>query len=500
MKTKSSTSASLSALLLLTLTACTDRQARAESALEKAAVPLTDEAVLMAFAGAVDGPGSEPREGTTVDVSATILEALASSRECESPSQCELITRSSVVIKGATNPHPDWPQLEPIEEVALVGLSRDRTCEWSLVARSRSGWLDPMWLGVSAAGCKTPLDDGAIEHDGGLWFPIAVAHDGLAIRIEAQTIAHSEELVAIWDDPQKSAAISRTRAVLLCRVHPLGAGGLACTTASDPPTTMTGTTKALYAKAPLEPGSKLLPMSRSPEVTTLASRWLIAPPTDAEKPLLLAEVLSRYQSTETELHPLGEKLPTALVDRTNLSLLVLHRGAMTWLSTHYASYENETLHITRTERTPGLLRVDYERVFEGPTRVTWRFTELVTATHHVRLATGVELSVDGKPLRAWSRTIEADPKGVTLRASRGELAWFRGTGRFTYPELERAATRWRLGFARAWETVAHEPTSFPERNRSEFAMKEGRGRLVTLPGYAEPINWAVVDVVTPLPR
>lgn len=499
MKTKSSTSASLSALLFLTLTACTNRQARAESAIEKAPVTLTDEAVLMAFARAVDGPRSEPREGSTVDVSATILEALASSGECEPPTQCELIIRGNVVIKEATPPAPDWPQLEPIEEVALVGLSRERICEWSLVARSKSGWLDPMWLGVSAAGCKTPLDDGAIEHDTELWFPVAVAHDGLAIRIEAQTIAPSDELVAIWDDPRKSAAISRTRAVLLCRVHPLGAGGLACTTASDPPSTMTGTARLLYATAPLEPGSKLLPMSRSPEVTTLASRWLIAPPTDAKEPLLLAEVLSRYQRTETEFHSLGEKLPTVLVDRTNLSLLVLNRGATTWLSTHYASYANETLRITRVERTSGLLRVDYERILDGSTRVTWRFTELVTATHHVRLAAGVELSVDGKPLRSWSRTIEADPQGVTLRANRGELAWFRGTGRFTYAELERATARWRLGLARAWEAVAQEPTSFPERSRSEFAMKEGRGRLVTIPGYAEPTNWAVVDVVTPLP-
>lgn len=477
---------------------CVGREAQGRPA--RPSTPLTLEETLLAFDQSVGGPSDTVREGDIIEAHSTLFEAVARG-DCEHESpDCEVIVKHRLPAKGDIAPRPDWPRMESLEEVALVGLDLERRCEWSLVARSRSGWLDPIGLGTSAAGCKAPLDDGAIENNSGLWFPLAFTSNGLALRIEAQTIEHSDELMRVWDEPTTNTTVSRRREVLLCQIHPLGRGGLACASESEPSRPLSGNLEALFATPPVATGSKLLPLSESSKVSSLEAKWILAPLIESADPTSLTEVLSRYRLAQTELHAVEPDGPTVLLERLDPALLLLDRGLTRWISGHFTSFANESLHITRTEALPGVVRVDFERIVDGPTRVTWRFTELVTATHHVRLATGVEISVDDRPVRAWSRELAADRDGVTLRAVRGELAWFRGTGRFTWPELERATQRWRIGFAHAWTTVADEPTTLADKAESEFRIKESVGRLVTLPGYAEPTDWAVVDMVRKLPR
>lgn len=477
---------------------CVGREAQGQPA--RPSTPLTLEETLLAFDQSVGGPSEHAREGDVIDAHSTLFEAVARG-DCEHESpDCELIVKHRLFVKGESAARPDWPKMESLEEVALVGLDLERRCEWSLVARSRSGWLDPIGLGTSAAGCRAPLDDGAIENNSGLWFPLAFGLDGLALRIEAQTTEHSDELVRVWDEPTTNVTVSRRREVLLCQVHPFGRGGLACASESEPSRPLSGNLEALFATPPVATGSKLLPLSESSKVSSLEAKWILAPLIESVDPTSLTEVFSRYRLAQTELHTVDADGPTVLLERLDPALLLLDRGQTRWISGHFTSFENETLRITRTEARPGVVRVDFERVVDGPTRVTWRFTELVTATHHVRLATGIEITVEGRPVRSWSREVSADRDGVTLSAGRGELAWFRGTGRFSWSELERATQRWRTGFARAWATVADEPRRLAGKDESELRMKETVGRLVTLPGYAEPTDWAVVDMVRKLPR
>lgn len=480
------------------LVSCVGREAQGRPA--RPSTPLTLEETLAAFDQSVGGPSDNPREGDVVEAHPSLFEAVAQ-EDCERESpDCELTVKHRLLVKGDIAPPANWPRMERIEEVALVGLDLERRCEWSLVARSGSGWLDPIELGTSADGCRTPLDDGAIENSGGLWFPLAFSADGLALRIEAQTFEPSEELVQVWDEPTTRVTVSRRREVLLCQVHPFGHGGLACASESEPSRPLSGNLETLFAAAPIAAGAKLLPLSAASQVGTLEAKWVLAPLIESTAPSPLTEVFSRYRLARVELHALEPNGPTVLVERLEPAILLVGRGHVHWVGSHLTSYENESLSITRTEARPGVVRVDFERVVDGPTRVTWRFTELVTATRHIRLATGVEIAVDGQPVRAWSREVSADRDGVTLSAGSGELAWFRGTGRFTWSELERATVRWRVGFARAWTAVADEPRRFSDKDESELRIKETVGRLVTLPGYAEPTDWVVLDVVRRLPR
>ena len=490
------TTASL--VLSLVIASCAGRDARGEPASTQPD-PLSAEERLAAFEQTVQGPSDVVDEGGSVDVHPSLFASVARNTCERETKDCELVVAHRHRVKGASPQLPNWPELEPIEEVALVGLAFARRCEWSLAARSRSGWLDPIHLGTSGDGCRTPLDDGAIENHSGLWFPLHFVADGLSLRVEAQTLEHSDALVEVWDEPSRTVTVSPRREVLLCRVHPLGRGALACATESEAAPPMTGNAKALFSAAPVPAGSKLLPLSEASRVSSRQARWILGPPITPEPSTPLTRVFSAYRNTQLEVHPLGPDLPMVLVDRLEPIVLLLDRGQVRWLSVHHVGFENESVRITGTEAGPGLVRVDFEHAVDGPTRVTWRFTELVTATHHVRLATGVEIAIEGSPIHAWTRQVQADSASVTLRAGTGALAWFRGTGRFTYQELERATSRWRSAFAEAWYAVSEEPTTFPNQGRSELS-KVGLGRLVTIPGFAEPINWNVVDSARPLGR
>ncbi|HRE90210.1 MAG TPA: hypothetical protein PK095_13835 [Myxococcota bacterium] len=491
------TTASL--VLCLVGVSCVGRDARGERARPTPIEPLTAEQALAAFDQTVGTPSDEDREGDRVEAYASLFEAVAQ-HPCESGTKgCELIVAHRHLVKGESAQLPNCPELEPIEEVVLVSHALERRCQWSLAARSRVGWLEPIDLGTSAAGCRAPLDDGAIENNSGLWFPLSFVGDGLSLRIEAQTHEYSDALVTVWDEPSTKVTVSPRREVLLCRVHPYGRGTLACATESEALPPMTGDAKTLFAAAPVPAGSKLLPLGEASRVSSLPARWILAPRVTPEPSSLLTHVFSPYRDTHLDALPLGPNLPTVLIERLEPKILVVDRGETRWVGGHHANYANESLTVTRTQASPGLVRVDLERVVDGPTRVTWRFTELVTATHHVRLATGVEIATAGATVRAWTRRVEADQSSVTLSAATGALAWFRGTGRFTYEELELAVPRWRAAFAQAWLAVSTEPTRFPGEERSEL-LKSSVGRLVTIPGFAEPTNWTVVDSIRPLRR
>jgi hypothetical protein len=481
------------------LAACT---ARSEPMAEAAEPEESDETLLARFDQSVRSPDLLEVYESEVEVYTTLDEVLQANQELCDPPPCgpssTTIRFRTRVAAGTSATPPHWPLQQAIEEVALAGVHRNSSCSWRLAVRSAAGWLTPLYLGSSARGCRSALDDDAIGSWEPLWFPIGVEIVGATLRIEAQ-VFEREGLDTVWDDPKAVVTVTRRREVTLCQLHALGPGVLACTAKAEGDRSLRGDASTLYSAPPFASGSAELPWSDADKVgSVLPARWLLTPIAGSadENVGHLARLLDSYEPIRIEVYPLGPGLPTVVVRRDSPALLLLDRGRATPLSSQRANYLNERV-VGTGSGGAGLVRVDFERTVEGGTTVAWRWAELVTATHWVRLATGVTITSAGARVSGWDREVRADLSGVTLSGSSGELAWFRGTGRYTFEGLASAVARWRLGFARAWSAVADEPLRMPATEVEDG--KDAVGRLVTVPGFAEPVNWTVSDEVEVLP-
>jgi len=475
--------------------------------------PHDDEAVVAGFTDAVGQIAWREDDGDEVapEVYAT-LEAMLETRAVHegcSGGVCK-VTRSLLVHRTSESaPAPSqWPTLDTLTEVAVFGVSYARNCTWFVATRTSRGWLEPIQLGGSARDCAVPLDDWVLGNHATLWFPVAIQHDADAVRIEAQVV-ESEGLYEIWDDPKAVATINRHRSVTVCRIGVFGSGTLACSERDEVAPAIRTSAAGLIAAAPLAPGPESFPLREAHRVgLELPARWIIAPraPTSETDPVdrpqslgKLTETLSRYSAAAVAQVSLGLDKPTVLINRTVPTIGVFDAGRYREISNRFASFVNEELEVTAIHGFDGGVQVDLSRTVRGDTTVTWRWSELITTEYQVMLARGVEFAVDGKHVASWERKVSADTTGVTLSGGRGELAWFRGTGRYTWDELAHATRRWRLAFARAWEPVSGEPTRRADgRDPHDEFTKDIVGRVVTIPGFVEPVNWAVVDAVTPI--
>jgi hypothetical protein len=306
--------------------------------------------------------------------------------------------------------------------------------------------------------------------------------------------------------------------VQLCVNGAYGPGTFACAREAIPAKSAAGAMEPKGAPKPAQrPNTArvegLLPFTEATRVGLEgAAKWYVAPsssPSDRGATSLREALDSSGASVRLPIGSTGAGgagAGTVLANRWGLYLT--RDGRLRRLSARQPSVENERFDLIGNEAGPGFARVDFSRTMEGEVEATWRWSEIVTPRHHIALATGVELRAGSEPIARWERRLEVDEAGVTLRAGAGQLAWFRGVGRFTWNELEQATAKWRLAFARAWEP--HRPLPPPagdappeprvDETKDVHLSKMRSAPLETLPGFVEPLDWAVVDAVHPLER
>lgn len=430
---------------------------------------------------------------------------------------------ADLVLPPLRPPLSELPRHHPITRALVVGTARSEACSWMLLLQTEGGWLRPKQLGDSPRGCKTPIhrarpggggESGEPDLEETAFFPLDVQVQGSALRLVAQSVADWSELELVAGEhiPVMDERAWRVE-VRLCVNGALGPGTFACSreaVPARPQSDTQGPKGATRTSANPLTGvvAHLLPLSEAARVgAELAASWDLAPPIvparvgapSLDEALSGGAVVSRL--------PLGPPGPSGSAPSSVLAspwgLYLARAGQLRRLSSHYSGLENERFTLTHSQAGLDHVRVDLSRTLEGEVEVTWRWAEIVTPSRHIALATGVELRAKGELTARWERRLEVDADGVTLSPGAGQLAWFRGVGRFAWDELERATARWRLAFARAWEPhwqkppPAGEPKPGPaEQDTKDIYLSKMRSApLMTLPGYAEPLDWAVVDAV-----
>jgi hypothetical protein len=477
-------------ILTLTLVACAPRSESSEARREEPPTYPDDQIVAAALQStraltlekevALDPP--EARGWRTLgDLARDAKWELAS---CTTDECAGLTTRLSVPVaaKDPLELTPHRPYGSPFVEVRLLSVDLPKRCDWVLVARSKDGWFGPLELGSSAHGCTRPVDLVLVDELAPLWFPIATqALDG-GLRLEGQgaTEAGSMDL---------AGSTGLTRVTYLCRVGAAGPDTLACAR-EEVVVTPEVTWKSLGEARPIAPSSpSMAPGDLASVGATKEAYWILGmAPTEVLPSWMNASVCH----VETAL---DRDEPVVVTSRaTGYSVNSIRAGRARKRLSVYADYANETLAVRRVERVGDSVVVAAERVVQGPAQITTRWVDIVRVDRRFRLATGVTLEVGGERVGGWEREVVVEADGVRLSSRDGALAWFRGTGRFTWAELERQIPRWQKAFGRAWEASLRDPAT----RRKKASDREEIGTTVALrmvPGFIEPLDDAVIDDV-----
>lgn len=472
------------------LVACTPRGASHASD----PPPIADADLDAAFLQATNALRFEPldveRRDDHVSPVVPSLAALATAESWGAVGPCQddtcdgLVEHARVPFTGPPPPAPTHrTQGPPIEELRVVATTRSPLCVWRLVARTRSGWLPSRLLGESAAGCTRPFDANALEPDVVPFFPLAITSTSDALRIEGQ---------GVGPDPDDWERRRLRRVVTLCRKNPLGPDTVAC--ASEDAATAGMPEPTLNAPR-LTADPSFLPLAAAARVgTDLPAAWFVAPPPSPHADVL--RPLTYWHEVRAREAPLTDDARVLVIATDGMIRVLLLRpsGALA-LASHYADFDNDTLALEHVTAAPGVVRVALSLTSDGPTRVSWHWEELITPRRQLRLATGVALAADGAPLGAWRRAITADADGVTLAAAEGSLAWFRGTGHFTWDALAARLPHWQRAFAKAWQVHRQPPAG---RDIDELG-KDHITRLALVPGTLEPLHRPVVDLARAIP-
>ncbi len=405
-------------------------------------------------------------------------------------------------------------------EVRLVAHHGSADCAWSLVARAPEGWLAPLAIGTSPPGCKQVFDRETPERMGRWWYPLAFTQDpsdARVFRVEGQgNIAQD----LYQGGPEKLAPRRIDRVVLLCRVD---ATALACSTrqvsARTVITTLAGSPAVPLANhaapsrstmlAPL-PAALTDPLAPDPTFTPLADAAHIGRDWDAEwhvRPNATSErALYGFGAGIVQRLPFraGEDMVVASGERYVRVMLV--RGtAVSEAVTAMDLLANAASRLDGIATFPGVVRVRITRTVDGTEggkdalTVAWHWEEIFVAgppARHFRLLTGITLTRAGAALAGWQREVVPEPNGLRLVERAGAIAWFRGTGRYTWDALAASLPRWRLQMAEAFQQVPPPPRK--PASQADERRGDSVGSLELLPGTIEPLYEIFLDEVTRL--
>ncbi|MCC6622622.1 MAG: hypothetical protein IT385_15270 [Deltaproteobacteria bacterium] len=370
-----------------------------------------------------------------------------------------------------------------IERVRLIGLKQPSACAWRLVFGVQQGWLPSIELGESAAECLRPLDAELVTSSMRIWFPLTFDVDASGVRVEGQGLEPSYELIEGAVSPLHRTSI--TRVVHLCRID---GAVVACAQRSGPGGHAIGPVAAVVRAKPIAPDPAFAPRSEIGAVgREVLAEWRRGPGVDP----ILASVLADVGTTRIHDVPMGGegRVLVASGDR-HAQIYVARAGLVRRLAAPYPVFENERLGVEGVSRDGDAVRVRMVRVNEGDATVTWRWDEILTATWHAHLATGISVTLADGSSVGWTRRIKVGPGGVSLTEAAGALAWFRGTGSYTWDELGSVAARWERQLEAAFAAAPREAA----RDVDEMG-KQRVARLTLVPGFVEPVGTTIVDRV-----
>ena len=448
-----------------------------------------------------------PTESEPIATYATLADLLrvdgwAGCQACSGDICACLTTRATLTVPA---PQPNAPPPD-VREVRLVGHQSPDRCAWMLLIKARDGWLAPYPLGTSPADCRTTLDATSPDQLDVWWYPLAVSQTPadpstpFAFRLEGEG-ADTRTLFSAT--PEVPAARTIDRIVWLCRVD---GHALACAMQSTPARTVVARLDAPLAAAlttPLDPDPTLAPLSAAARVgTTWNADWIVTPSAD---PLTQERRFGTNRVQTVPFRP-GQTLAIAAGERfVRVQLQADHQ--VYDLALIGAERPNEALELTGVVTTPGLVRVQLARAIKaegvtGALDVLWQWEELFVAAppaRHVRILTGIALADARGPLASWRRDLVADAQGLDLREHDGALAWFRGTGHFTWEAFAARLPAWRRAMGQAFQAAPRDRrrrhAGAPE---SEAGLDDFVAQLELLPGFIEPLAEIFADEVAPL--
>ncbi len=399
----------------------------------------------------------------------------------------------------------------PTERMVPEGEDPSGPCAWRLVTRSEHGWLSSIWLGNSPAGCERTLDAKLGDLGGTYWFPLALSGAGDAVRIEGQGQTTGELWSPEVDDegngqpsgPSAGGPRRIDHVVHLCRV---ARRALACSQEATPGRQLLGaltTPLATTFTTPLSLAPEVLPLARVDAVGRLLAADWVGLPTIGDQPIdpAVAHAYTRSRMLEWRI---GDGVLFAIISETGESMQLLYQsGGVSRRLRHFStSMSNESQRLVAVEATRDVVHLTIEKENHGPATVAWRWEVLVVApaalggdAHEVQkpkgphvfiVPSGISLAEGSSPASGWRLDVEVEPGGVHISEADGPLAWFRETGRFTWPRLVAAIPRWRARLARALRLA--DALVPPRRQRSSYEGKEVTAEVLLLPGYVEPLE------------
>lgn len=391
---------------------------------------------------------------------------------------------------------------EGFDEVRLVAHSGGFECAWMLVAKAREGWLAPLWIGSSPRGCKQVIDSEIPGGMGRWWYPLAFTQDPSDPRVFRVEGEGHDGQDLYQGGPEKLAPRRIDRIVLLCRID---ARTLACSTRQVSARTVTTTMLAPLPAAltdPLPPDPTFTPLADAAHIgRDWDAEWRVRPSADPER------ALHGFGTGVVQRVPFraGEDIAVASGDRYVRVLLV--RGtAVSEAVTAMDVLANGACRLDGVATAPGVVRVRITRTIDGSDggpkdalTVAWHWEEIFVAAptaRHFRLLTGVTLTRAGANVAGWQREVVLEPGGLRLVERAGTIAWFRGTGRYTWDALAARLPHWRLQMAEAFQAVPPPPPRTPTPQDDE--RHDSVGTLELLPGTIEPLHEIFLDEVTRL--
>jgi hypothetical protein len=252
---------------------------------------------------------------------------------------------------------------------------------------------------------------------------------------------------------------------------------------------------------PLPPDPTFVPLSDAAHIgRDWDAEWRVRPTADPERTLF------GYHSGVVQRVPFRAGEDVVVVAGERHVRVVRVRGAAAFEAvTALESIVNAATRLDGIATAAGVVRVRLTRTLDGrdggkdALTVAWHWEEIFVAgppARHFRLLTGITLTRGGEVLAGWQREIVPEPNGLRLVERAGAIAWFRGTGRYTWEALAARLPRWRLQMAEAFQAVPPPPRT-PTLQNDERAH-DTVGSLELLPGTIEPLHEIFLDEVTRL--
>lgn len=398
-----------------------------------------------------------------------------------------------------------FPGGDGFDEVRLVGQRGSTECAWSLIAKTAEGWLAPLSIGSSPAGCTTTIDADTFALGGRWWFPLAFVQDPSDPRI-LRSEGQGNLPQDLYQGGLETLAPRRIdRVVVLCRVD---GRTLACSTRQVSARVVTTTLLAPLPAAltdPLPPDPTFTPLSDAAHIARdWDTEWRVRPLADPER------TLYGFGNGVVQRAPFRAGEDIVVVSGERYVRVLRVRGPVAFEElTAIESLGNAAYHLDAIATAPGVVRVRITRTVDGrdggggkdALSVAWHWEEIFVAApvaRHFRLLTGITLTRGGETLARWQREVVPEPGGLRLVERAGTIAWFRGTGRYTWDALAARLPHWRLQMAEAFQAVPPPPRKPASQADAHEYVRDSVGTLELLPGTIEPLYDVFLDEAIPL--